>query len=167
MAGAQARGRRVFFSLWPDDEVRERITAIAREWASRSQGVAIRPANFHVTLAFLGALSAPALDRARAVGAALHGAPFEFSLDTIESWAAAEVLCLTATQPEPTLLSLAARLRFSLLAQQVDSSPQEFRPHVSLARRPAARIDAPIGPVSWPVCEFVLVESVNSRSGSE
>ena len=167
MSGSQIRRRRLFFALWPTDELRERIALDTREWIAGSGGVAIPPANFHVTLAFLGAVPEESLERIRAVGAQLCGAPFEFVLDTIESWSAAGVLCLTATQPAPTLLSLAARLRFSLLEQQVDSAPQEFRPHVSLARAPSAQIDAPIGPMIWPVCEVVLVESSSAARGSE
>ena len=166
MTGSQIR-RRLFFALWPTDELREQIVSDTREWVERSGGAAIPPANFHVTLAFLGAVPEESLDRVRTIGAQLRSAPFEFALDTIESWSAARVLCLTATQPAPALLSLAARLRFSLLEQQVDSAPQEFRPHVSLARAPSAQVHATIGPMIWPVCEVVLVESSNAARGSQ
>ncbi|MET0497582.1 MAG: RNA 2',3'-cyclic phosphodiesterase [Steroidobacteraceae bacterium] len=167
MSGLPIRRRRLFFALWPTDELREQIASDTHEWIARCGGAAIPPSNFHVTLAFLGAVPEESLERICEIGAQLRGPPFEFTLDTIESWSAAGVLCLTATQPAPSLLSLAARLRFSLLEQQVDSAPQEFRPHVSLARAPSARIDAPIGPMIWPVCEVVLVESSNAARGSQ
>jgi 2'-5' RNA ligase len=157
----------VFFSLWPTDAVRGRIESLTRPWVERSGGIAIPPINFHVTLAFLGAVSEASLERARVAGASLRGSPFEFVLDGIESWATADVLCLTTARPTPTVSSLASRLRFSLLAQQVDSSSQEFRPHVSLARGVSATVDAPIGPVIWPVSGFVLVESSTGSRGSD
>jgi 2'-5' RNA ligase len=167
VAGTHPRQHRVYFALWPAEDVRAQIATIAREWVDRSVGRAIRPENFHMTLAFLGSVSDEALVRIREIAASLRAPPFEFALDRIETWKAANVLCLVATQPAPTLLSFATRLRFSLLEQQPELSRQDFRAHVTLARQPVRRVDAAIGPVIWPVSAFVLVESGSSPQGSE
>jgi len=167
MAGPGSRLRRVYFALWPADAVREQIVSIARDWVERSGGDAIRPENFHATLAFVGSVADDTVQRLQDVAASLRNAPFEFSCDRIESWDAAKVLCLVATQPPALLMSLAARLRLSLSEQQVALSSQEFRPHVTLARRPTQRIDAVIGPIRWPATDFALVESNPGPQGSE
>jgi len=161
----------VYFALWPDDAVRQQIASITREEVDRSGGVAIRPGKFHATLAFLGSIAEEELPRLADIAASLRAAPFEFVFDRIETWTAAKVLCLVSAQPAPALLDLAARLRFSLLEHRVEFSREAFRAHVTLARRPSLRpgqrIDAPIGPVIWPVREFVLVESKPVAQASE
>jgi len=167
MAESQAHRRRVYFALWPSNAVREQIAAIAHEWVGRSAGAAIPVENFHATLAFLGSISAETLEQVQDIAASLRSAPFDFTLDRVETWTAAKVLCLVAAQPAPALLAFASSLRFSLLAQQPESSPQEFRPHVTLARRPIHRIDATSAAVAWPVADFVLVESTPGPRGSE
>jgi len=167
MAEMESRRRRVYFALWPGDTVREQVASIASEWIERSGGDAIRIESFHATLAFVGSVSDDTVQRLLDIAASVRSAPFEFSFDRIESWAAANVLCLVTTQPAARLVSLAARLRLGLLEQQVELSAQEFRPHVTLARRPTQRIDAVIAPIRWTAADFVLVESNPGPQGSE
>jgi len=167
MAQSGSRRRRVYFALWPADAVREGISSIARDWVERSGGDAIRTENFHATLAFVGSVSGDSVQRLQDIAASVRNAPFEFSFDRIESWAAANVLCLVTSQPASLLMSLAARLRLSLSEQQVVLSSQEFRPHVTLARRPKQRIDAVIDPIRWAATDFALVESNPGPQGSE
>jgi 2'-5' RNA ligase len=167
MVESRSRQHRVYFALWPADAVRQQIASIARDWVERSGGDAVRTENFHATLAFIGSVSADTVQRLQDIAASVRSAPFEFSFDRIESWTTAKVLCLVATQPAARLMSLAASLRLSLLEQQVELSSQEFRPHVTLARRPTQRIDAAAGPILWPATDFALVESNPGPQGSE
>ena len=56
---------RLFFALWPDPELRQRIASdveSALHSADRSTINPVEPANYHITLAFLGAVSASSLD---------------------------------------------------------------------------------------------------------
>jgi 2'-5' RNA ligase len=160
------RQRRLFFALWPVEELRQQIVGATRAWVDASAGRPVRAENLHVTLAFLGAVPETSLEPMKAIGAALTAPPFEFALDRIESWPGPDILCLTAAAVVPELLALVARLRFSLLARQVDLSSQEFRPHVTLARNPCDKIAARIEPVIWPVSAVVLVESQPTGPGS-
>ena len=53
--------KRLFFALWPDDEVREQIAADAGRTIERSDGRTVPPSNYHITLTFLGSVTASSL----------------------------------------------------------------------------------------------------------
>ncbi|HEX4240645.1 MAG TPA: 2'-5' RNA ligase family protein [Steroidobacteraceae bacterium] len=60
---------RVFFALWPDDAVREQLAPCAAA-LRLSSGARLVPArNYHVTVAFIGEVTAGELDALREVGA--------------------------------------------------------------------------------------------------
>ncbi|HET7925134.1 MAG TPA: 2'-5' RNA ligase family protein, partial [Rhodanobacteraceae bacterium] len=81
----------LFFALWPDDDVRERI-ASAAEWLRKThapRGRWIKPHRYHLTLRYLGAhatLPEPLLAAARAAGDAVRGSAFDFALDRAGSF---------------------------------------------------------------------------------
>ena len=58
---------RVFFALWPDDATRAAISRATREAVRLSGGRPIAKERLHVTVAFLGELTAAGLEAARAV----------------------------------------------------------------------------------------------------
>lgn len=161
--------RRLFFALWPTDAVRAQIRDRAQPIAAASRGRLVPPANLHATVLFLGEVLETRVEAVLRSGAEVSGTigTFELWLDQIESWPGSKVLCLTAAATPPALLSLADRLRISLLAQQFKLQRQVLRPHVTLVRhlprlRPA--VSAPL--VRWCVDDFVLVDSQVSRAGS-
>jgi 2'-5' RNA ligase len=167
VSGYEVRKRRLFFALWPATKLQEQMLCVTRGLVDRSGGRPVRAENLHVTLAFLGAVPGPELGRIKAIGALLRAPPFALVLDRVESWVAADVLCLTPTEESAELSALAVGLRFSLLAQQVDLSSQEFRPHVTLARHLRGQIAAQIEPILYPVSEVALVESQHRGQGSD
>ena len=52
----EARARRIFFALWPEDEATGHLAALAHSLAAGG-GRAIRPASLHLTLAFVGSVT--------------------------------------------------------------------------------------------------------------
>ena len=158
---------RLFFALWPKDEVRAGTASATREVVAASGGRPVPTANLHITLAFLGEVAPAQLAAASAIGAQVEGRCFELTLDQIETFPGARVLCLTASRVPEAAASLAERLRFKLLESNLKLSDQKFRPHVTLARDvPKLQRPAPFPPLQWPVSEFVLVESQRGRGGS-
>ena len=165
------KNRRLFFALWPTEEVRAPLAAAAQAHAALGRVIAAR--NLHVTAAFLGAVPEERVARVResaqSVQKLTFGGNFMLHLERIEFWRRSHLLCLTAERTPPELLSIVEGLRAGLLECGFELRDHEtFRPHVTLvrdvARGPAARV---VAPVRWPVESFVLVESKVGQRGSQ
>jgi 2'-5' RNA ligase len=165
--GKPAKGRRLFFALWPHAETRSKIEAQTAEFMRETRGRVIPPENFHVTVNFLGSIPEARLAEIRAAGAAAADVPkFELSFDRIEGVRRSRILWLTADAPTP-LLELVRRLQNKALSQQPQSQREEFIAHVTLARDTQRLIrKTSIEPIAWHADELALVESHLSPHGS-
>jgi RNA 2',3'-cyclic 3'-phosphodiesterase len=160
------RTHRLFFALWPTEALRDELVKTVEPLLEGKKARRIRPDNFHITLAFLGAVQARKLPSIMEAASGLDGEPLELRLEKIEAWPGSHVLCLTPGQCAP-LSDLVERLRRNLLAHQVELDQKDFRPHVTVAREWRDRsIEGAIEPIEWSANEFVLVESENTREGS-
>lgn len=148
---------RVFFALWPDDTTRAAISRATRTVVGVSGGRPIAKERLHVTVAFLGELTAAGVDAARAVPPIEVGA-FELVLDLAGVWPESKILWLAPSAPPEALLELEARLWEGLAVRGFLPAERVYRPHVTLARR-ARPVEADVEPVSFPVRELALVES--------
>jgi 2'-5' RNA ligase len=157
--------RRVFFALWPDAACRERLEATAQRALSGGAAQAGRhvpPADWHVTLCFLGAVQESLLPVLQAAAARLHAPAFALRFERLLYWRQAGVLALMGDCP-PQATALAAALR--TLARELGLTPDDkpLRPHITLVRG--------LRGVSWqvprgtalellfPATRFELVES--------
>ncbi|MGH8177749.1 MAG: RNA 2',3'-cyclic phosphodiesterase [Steroidobacter sp.] len=160
--------RRLFFALWPSEELRNRIETEASAPIKRSGGRAIPARNLHVTLLFLGEVPAPRVEAVITGAAELKGRSFEIVFDQIEAWPGSNVLCMTSAHPPAALDELSERLRYQLAAREFEFRRQVFRLHVTLARDlPRMRMTERTAPLHWPVVDFVLVESNMTKTGSQ
>lgn len=164
----ESDSRRLFFALWPPDDVRARIHDATRGVVADSGGRPISVRNLHITVQFLGQVPAARLEAVKQAGAGVSAAEFDVVLERIESWPRSKVLCLIPSHAPAALDHLAEQLRFNLLARDFKLQEQEFRPHVTLARdlprrRPAQLIDA----IHWHVGELALVDSQLTARGSQ
>jgi len=148
---------RVFFALWPDDATRSAISRATRSAVQESGGRPIAKERLHLTVAFLGELTAAGLDAARAVPPISVGA-FELTLGALGVWPESKVLWLAPLDPPEALMELEARLWGRLGERGFRAADRAYRPHVTLARR-ARPPDARVEPVRWAVSELALVES--------
>jgi 2'-5' RNA ligase len=161
---------RVFFGL----ELDPRTALQVNHWRERQMNCAGKPvpaANFHITLAFLGALSDPALERlclsvdewvrhARVAGATLQ-------LDRTGYWHKPGIYWLGASRWPEQLTRLAHKL-VSLggtVGAKHDRNP--FQPHITLYRNcsnaPPAPAHAPAIALTYQ--RFALFESRQGKSG--
>ena len=163
--------RRLFFALWPGDEVRAQLDAIARAHAAPGRAIATR--NLHVTIAFLGAIPeervASALASARSLQKLTFDGNFMLHLDRVEFWRRSSLICLATARAAPQLLALVAQLRAELRERGFELREHEqFRPHVTLVRDvKRGPVDSGVAPVQWTVDSFALVESKVGQRGSE
>lgn len=159
--------RRLFFALWPGDELRASLGPRLRALQPQAHGRPQAPDQWHVTLEFLGPVPEARLPAVRDVAAQVHAGPFELAFDTVEYWRRPQVLCLVARQLPPALETLVAQLRSGLAARDFNPEQRSYRAHLTLARKVTR--PGPVGPCEpllWPATEFALVESVTERSGS-
>ena len=148
---------RVFFALWPDDATRAAISRATRDAVRVSGGRPIAKERLHVTIAFLGELTAAGLDVARGVPPIPVG-PFELTLDAVGVWPESKILWLAPSTMPDALGELEARLWTALVERGFRAEERAYRPHVTLARR-ARAVDSVVEPVHFPVRDLALVES--------
>lgn len=148
---------RVFFALWPDEATRAALSRATRAAVQASGGRPIAKDRFHLTVAFLGELTAAGLAVARTVPPIAVGA-FELTLDAIGVWPESRVLWLAPRSLPAPLAELEARLWERLAAQGFAAEPRVYRPHVTLARR-VRPVETDVEPVRWRVEDLALVES--------
>lgn len=163
-----ARLPRLFFALWPPDDLREQLMRDTQERVRDSGGRIIPARNFHVTVLFVGEVLQPRVKAVIAAGAATSSPAFTLTLDHIDAWPGSNVLVLTGADAPTALGTLVEGLRFNLLNNQIKLQRAIYRPHITLARKlPRIRPLEKIEPVEWRVKEFVLVDSTVTRGGSQ
>lgn len=163
--------RRLFFALWPDDALRAAVVAATAEALAEAGGRPVPPENLHVTLAFLGDVAGERLADAVAAARTVTAATARQRFDRIACWGRGGPLVLEATHPDAALGALQASLANALFAADFQLERREFRPHVTLSRRPlrrpAARPPASPGSVlDWACAGFVLAASETRPEGS-
>ena len=85
--------RRVFFGLWPEAAAAAEIVRATKRAVRQSGGRPIAKERLHITVAFLGALTASELESARGAPPIASGA-FELALDTVGFFPRSRVLWL-------------------------------------------------------------------------
>lgn len=161
-------GHRLFFALWPTDEVRAALAqAVEASPLLRDAGRRVAPAKYHVTLHFLGGwahMPDEVLERARAAAAKSRCAPFHLVVERAGGFQGARVGWL-APSGNSGLDALWSDLGRVLEAADVPRRAHDrFAPHVTVARDVRGRLgEAAVDPISWPVEDFVLVHSHDGR----
>ena len=163
--GLSSSEERLFFALWPDDEVRAGIAA----WADGSAGRQVAVDSYHMTAAFAGPVCADVRRALEAKAASVSGEAFVCVLDEIVWLGAGDIEALAPSCPPPALLGLADRLQRLVAAVTGHVARYRYHPHVTLARPGAGDrgwSSRPPEPVRWAVADYVLCRSRTDRPGS-
>ena len=157
--------RRLFFALWPDDETRAALAALAREQTHR-QARRVVADNLHLTLAFPGNVT-PRVQACLEEGAGrLTGAPFELSIDRLGHWSGPRIIWAAPAQTPRELWSLVTVLREVLAACGLEPEKRPYQAHITLARKASQAMNVTrIAPIAWSIRQFCLVESVSEPAG--
>jgi RNA 2',3'-cyclic 3'-phosphodiesterase len=166
--------RRIFFALWPGEQQQAAIAHASSAVLNAAEGRLVPVQNFHLTLAFLGSVAVDALPRVHKVAddvsnaVRADGTPIELTLDHIDYWRKAEILCAAATTISKPAIELAERLKRELIEAEFTPDLKAFRAHVTLARkvRRAPKMDLHLLPVVLSFRDFSLVESHTKSEGS-
>ncbi len=156
----------MFFALWPDPALRDRLADLQQRIAPGA-GRGVDRENLHITLLFLGATP---MDRLYCIedGLAATAVPaFIMRLDQLGYWRTPQVLWAGGMLTPPPLSALVHHLREVAVhcGCKIDTRP--FHTHLTLWRkvRKAPRNLPAMAPISWPVSGFALVESNTAASG--
>jgi 2'-5' RNA ligase len=157
---------RVFFALWPEPAVRERLAAATRIAHGECGGRATAPEKLHLTLIFLGAIDRARLPAVRSIASAIAIPAFELHLTKIGWWRHNRLVWAGGDQCPPALQTLVSSLQSGLGREGYALDERPYAPHVTLLRN-ALRgpTKAAIAAVAWPVHDFALVESVAAGGG--
>lgn len=158
--------QRMFFGLWPDEEVRAAIAALVSALPPR--GVRpIPPQNLHATLVFLGSITPETRYALECRVDGLCSRPFALALDVHGWWRRPQVLWVGASTVPPELTQLVGDLNAAAaeLGLRIDSRP--YQPHVTIARKVTRATDMrAFAPIAWKVTDLCLVESVTGAGGA-
>jgi 2'-5' RNA ligase len=158
---------RLFFAAFPDPETCRKIAAAARSLDLEGAPRYLQPENYHVTILFLGEVSATQVQSVQEIGEAQAIERLPLRFDRWEYWKDARAVVATSSDCPPSLLGLRATLAAGLAQRGVPFDDRPLRPHITVARKLA---QAPVLPeVSEISCEFrafSLVSSVTTSGGS-
>ncbi|WES69356.1 RNA 2',3'-cyclic phosphodiesterase [Superficieibacter sp. HKU1] len=156
-----SESKRLFFALALPDEIQQQIIHWRAASFSPDAGRPVAAANLHVTLAFLGELSAQKQAALEVLAGRIRQPGFTLTLDDAGQWLRSRVVWLGTRQPPRGLLQLANMLRAQAARSGCWQSPQPFHPHITLLRDASHAVAIPAPGFCWsfPVTEFMLYES--------
>jgi 2'-5' RNA ligase len=161
---------RCFVALLPDEAARDRLDQLAQQQQARFAAARrMRRENFHLTLAFIGALETAVARRVAARLATETFEAFDWALDALGAFGRARVLW--AGGVDARLEALACRARGLLETLDVPHDRKPFVAHVTLLRKlprvTAGPVTTPIAPpILWQVSPPVLLQSTTDRHGA-
>lgn len=170
LGGAPAELHRLFFALFPDDEVRERCRRVAAdvEAGRPFRGRRNDPSRYHATLNFLGdhaGLRQDMVEGALTAAATVTSKAFVWRLDQVTGFQGGNPPCVLRGKETPAELEqLWGDLKDALARKGIRTVGSQFVPHVTLgydhgmAREPTA-----ITPIDWQANGFALVHSLVGR----
>lgn len=160
--------RRLFFALWPSDQVRHNIVQTIDQLPHKIKGREIKPQNLHITLHFVGLVTEENKDCMHAAAQSVSAAAFKCHLDCIGHFSRAKIFWMGCRKSPVELIQLHNKLGAAIEHCAYQQEKRVYAPHVTLKRKclnPGAnQMDFSI---PWMVDEFVLVESVTHPSGVE
>ncbi len=160
-----AQRQRLFFALWPEDALRQRLRQETRAARESLGGRAVKADNWHVTLAFVGSVTAEVRDCLTSAAAALELPGFDLRLNRYGFWARPRVFWLGSDEvPEP-LQALVDGLNHAFESCGLEPERRPYRVHMTLCRKVRHGSREPAPDILWPVHDFALVESVSTPDG--
>ena len=163
----QTETHRLFFALWPSDEIREQIAqAFKRTPQSSMTGRRVAPSNYHITLHFIGNIRNEQQQCLHRAAQSMVTESFQLKLDKYGYFDKPRVFWMGCQHvPEP-LKHFQQQLGEALSSCGYQPESRTYAPHVTLMRklaRPGELVS--MTDILWRANEFVLVESTSTPEG--
>ena len=161
------RGHRLFFALWPDDDIRNNIDhrfSSAPQYTSN--GRILHRDNLHITLHFIGNVSHQSMLCLQQAALSVDAKSFQLTLNHFDYFKKAKVFYMGLQELKPALTALHESLGDALSVCDYKIESRVYNPHVTLMRKllHAGEL-VKFAPIFWSVKDFVLVESISIESG--
>lgn len=160
--------KRLFFALWPDDQVVRKIHQHAIKHFSACQGRILEKNNWHITLAYFGSADAKTQACLEERVNKIKSQPFELNLSKCGFWPQPKVAWLAPEEIPEVLKQLMNDIQQVIIPCGFKPDSRDYQPHITLVRKakhqPAV---SKVAPIHLQVTRFCLVESKTSQHGAE
>ncbi|WP_232366391.1 RNA 2',3'-cyclic phosphodiesterase [Salinimonas sediminis] len=135
--------------------------------SSAAPPAAVAPANFHLTLAFLGQLDMRQHEEVMARLDEVRQPPISLTLDTTGVWQGPKILFCAPHNVPDELYELVRQVTKAARQSGIAIERREYRPHVTMLRKASAALPPPLYPpqIACNFDKFHLFESVSSPHG--
>jgi 2'-5' RNA ligase len=154
--------RRLFFALPLPDALQQQVIRWRADAFSPEAGRPVAAANLHLTLAFLGEVSAQKEQALARLADRIAQPGFSLRLDDLGHWPRPGVVWLGTRRAPRGLLQLAELLRSQAARSGCYQSPMPFHPHITLLRAATQPVAIPPKTPGWAFNAetFALYQSV-------
>ena len=155
--------QRLFFALWPDAQIRERLAGI-RDRLPAHGGRPTHIQDLHITLNFLGQVGPDRYDCLVEAAGRVRIPPFSLLIDSVGYWRRPRLLWSGPSQVPAELEGLVRALRNELKGCGFKPETRTFRPHVTLARKTGTATACQLEKgIAWDVKAFSLITSDSGK----
>lgn len=167
VAAEQQTSRRLFFALWPNDDVRQQLVSKLCSLPEDKRAKHVVPQNLHITLSFLGSINKDVETCVRSACAGIKLPGFTLEMDKLIYRHKQGMVWLESAQIPAALLSLAASVESVCRNCGIETEDRPYKAHLTVMRKVRSFSSAvSIEPIIWPVNSFVLVSSQTLPEGA-
>nr|WP_269468590.1 RNA 2',3'-cyclic phosphodiesterase [Alteromonas sp. ASW11-130] len=129
--------------------------------------VAVPVANYHITLAFLGAISSKQLESLITHLDKIHAHPVTLQLTQSGYWQKPKIVFVAPDHVPESLSSLHTQVRKGAREAGIETESRNYQPHVTLVRKAAPSLPPPLfaPEINCQFDAFHLFESVSTPNG--
>ena len=150
---------RLFFALWPDIALRQRLAEAAGTIPVTGVARRVPDANLHMTLHFIGNVYFDEMACMQRQARRIDAYAFSLELDYQGHFCKPRVGWLGCRVIPDALVELHRQLGTRLQGCGYRPETRSYHPHVTVARKLGSiGTQASFEPIAWPVREFALVE---------
>lgn len=165
---AQPNTKRLYFALWPDERVVQKIDRHAIKHFDACQGRMLLQSNWHITLAYFGASDMNTQRCLEEQAQRVKSQPFDLSLSKCGYWSRPQVAWLAPEETPVVLKALTSQLQQLIQACGFKAETRDYQPHMTLVRKAKQQPEmTDIAPIIWQVTRFCLVESKTLSQGAQ
>jgi 2'-5' RNA ligase len=160
--------KRLFFALWPDDEVIQNIQEHVIKHFLNCQGRILDNNNWHITLAYFGSADANTQACLEEQAKKIKCQPFELNLSKCGFWPRPKVAWLAPEEIPEVLKQLTNDLQQAIIPCGFKLDTRDYQPHITLVRKAKhQQAVSEVDPINWQVTRFCLVESKTYPEGAQ